>query len=89
MLTTFSRKQSCHYCNKELTRNQSLAGNICNDVQCRLAWQRDKLKPEQQRLKKKLEMDIAFEAKAHIHHEQLTAITGDEDLASATVEEAA
>lgn len=82
--TSFQNK-NCDYCHVKLTISQSIAGNVCNNIQCRIAWQDDIYKQEQLRKQEKLEMEKALTAKAHIYRDQLLTDTGDKSLTSVPV----
>lgn len=81
----FFQNKTCHYCQVKLTLSQALAGNVCHDIQCRIAWQQDIYKKEQARQQKQLEKERAFKVRARAYCDQLINDSGQEFLKPITV----
>jgi len=59
-----SRAKNCRYCNTELSLTQSVAGDVCDNINCRLSWREDFYNTESLRKQQLLEEERAFEQKA-------------------------
>ena len=82
---TFSNDKHCHYCKAILTYSQSIAGNVCSNIQCILSWRDDLQGKENLRKQKKHDIELAFVANAKSYCNELLKNENNEIVASVAI----
>ena len=80
---SFTHEKFCQYCNSTLTNTQAVAGDICDNINCRMSWLSDFQQQERQRKDKELELELDFEKKAKRYRDIILKDNVTTDIAAA------